>query len=516
LVVNCPHCRTAVLRNADGTCPACGKSIPPESLDPLVVQSTYASAGTPVDAPAAGSRVNPAWAERVDAFARFRQQLWKNTPRVYMTKTIVMINVAIFILMVLSGAGLMSPNVDTLIRWGANDGPETLAGQWWRLFTCMFVHAGLLHVAINMWVLWDVGNLLERLTGNIGYLVLYILSGLFGSLASVYWNPQVVSVGASGAVFGVFGGLMGFLMLRSDSVPKHFLASMRRSGFMFLMYNVIFGLAIPRIDMAAHAGGFVSGVLFGAILSQPLYEVTARKRRIRNLAAIAVGMLGLAAALWAAPQPPMSLRLEVMRLQEVEKQVESAYNDAAGQAEAGHLSDQQFAQVIQSKVLQPWQTLQSRFDDLDETDLSDQQKQMLSTVHQYLRQQAQRWKYELAVLSELAAFDAFEPAAIKSWNDALHKQRQGQVYDQDLADYLESELLPAWKTMQKRLDQLDFRVLPQAIRERAEKKRTYMHLREQAWNSYIAAVKVEDPDLLEDYRKNTAAAEAIAAELRSD
>ena len=75
-------------------------------------------------------------------------------------------------------------------------GPLTLDGQWWRLLTCTFVHIGIIHIGLNMWVLWDIGQLVERLTGNVGFLLLYLLSGLFGSLASVYWNPEVLSAGA--------------------------------------------------------------------------------------------------------------------------------------------------------------------------------------------------------------------------------------------------------------------------------------------------------------------------------
>jgi rhomboid protease GluP len=413
LVVTCPHCRSAVIQNADGTCPACRNPIPPEALKPLVVHSTFAGAGTAPDGsrtdgdiPQASQQAAGGRGPRVvfttaeNPLVQFRQQLWKNTPRVYVTKAMVAVNAVVFILMVISGAGLFSPDIMTLISWGANHGPATLDGQWWRLLTSMFIHAGLLHVAINMWVLWDIGHLLERLTGNVGYLILYVLSGLFGSLASVYWNPHVTSVGASGAVFGVFGGLMGFLLLRSDSVPKGFLANMRRSGITFLIYNVVIGLSIPRIDMAAHAGGFVAGLVIGVIMSQRLDRVTASSRALRNLAATVVGLLGLATALWGAPSAPFDLLAEVAALESLETEVGSAYDEAAGKADRGLLTDEQLAQEIESRVLRPWQAARSRFERLAIDDLPDPQRQGATRIREYLKLREKAWLTLIAALRE--------------------------------------------------------------------------------------------------------------------
>jgi membrane associated rhomboid family serine protease len=445
-----------VLQNADGTCPACGKAIPPETLKPLVVHSTYAGAGTATDGSPV-KRDTPVSAQWTPAdqnagfvyatpehpMVQFRQQLWKNTPRVYATKGMVVINAAVFILMVLFGVSLMSPDANSLISWGANFGPKTLDGQWWRLLTSMFVHVGLLHVGINMWVLWSNGDLLERLTGNIGFIILYVLSGLFGSLASVYWNPVVASAGASGAVFGVFGGIMGFLVLRRDSVPKNLLAGLRKLGFQLLVYVVITSFAIPWIDNAAHIGGFIAGLLCGLIMSQPLDRVTARSRRNRNLAAIAVGMLGLAVGLWAAPPAPADFRVEVKALDDPDTQVEAVYDNKARQ------------------------------------------------------------------------IDTFEKNAMDGWRVAIRNSRTGQLYNKQAAEYLESELLPNWKSVRKQFDEFDFSQLPETTKRRVAKRREYLRLRERAWENYIVAVKMQDPEMMDKYQQDMKAADAIAAEFRS-
>ena len=97
---------------------------------------------------------------------------------------------------------LLTPDRQTLVRWGAQFGPLTTQGQWWRLFTCTFLHIGILHLLCNMVVLWQIGGILERLLGRSAFLVVYLLAGLAGSLASLAWNPDVVAVGGERAGAG--------------------------------------------------------------------------------------------------------------------------------------------------------------------------------------------------------------------------------------------------------------------------------------------------------------------------
>ena len=122
--------------------------------------------------------VDPAAMSRYREVLNFREALFRATPRVFITRLILVANVLVFLAMAFSGVNAMSPTGEDLIAWGANAGWLTLDGQSWRLFTCMFLHIGLIHIALNMYILWQVGNLLERLTGNVGFLVLYLGSGL--------------------------------------------------------------------------------------------------------------------------------------------------------------------------------------------------------------------------------------------------------------------------------------------------------------------------------------------------
>ncbi len=217
--------------------------------------------------------------------AKFQHSLSNLTPRVYMTPLLVGLNVIIFAVMAATGAGLIEPNIQKLVDWGANFGPQTIAGEWWRLLTCMSIHIGIIHLAFNMWVLLTAGPLVERMLGNVGFLVLYVSAGLIGSLASLYWHPMLVSAGASGAIFGIYGALLAILLRNRGSIPTETLTQLRKSGLGFLGYNLIYGLTQPNIDSAAHLGGLMGGFLFGLVQSQPFMPEALHGRGIRNLGA---------------------------------------------------------------------------------------------------------------------------------------------------------------------------------------------------------------------------------------
>jgi rhomboid protease GluP len=177
------------------------------------------------------------------------------------------INVAVFLGMVLSSSSIMDFPAQVLVQWGANVGAFTLRGEWWRLLTCVFVHGGLLHIAFNMWCLWDLGALSESLYGRWTFAAVYLISGLGASLASVTWNPYVMSVGASGAIFGLAGALIAAFKLGEFSVPRSALSGPLRSLMVFVVFNLAFGAASGVTDNAAHVGGLITGLILGALIA---------------------------------------------------------------------------------------------------------------------------------------------------------------------------------------------------------------------------------------------------------
>jgi membrane associated rhomboid family serine protease len=158
-----------------------------------------------------------------------------------------------------------------LVAWGSNFGRLTLGGQWWRLVTSTFLHGSLLHLLFNMVVLWQAGRLAERIFGSLRFSGLYLIAGVAGSLGSVLWNPHVNSVGASGAIFGIVGGLLAFIRRENSGVPPTVVADLRASLLPFLLFNIVAGFLYPHTDNAAHIGGLAGGFLAGFVLARSLH-----------------------------------------------------------------------------------------------------------------------------------------------------------------------------------------------------------------------------------------------------
>jgi rhomboid protease GluP len=179
------------------------------------------------------------------------------------------INIAVFLGMLFAGVSILDhPAGQDLVRWGANYGPYTVGGQWWRLLTCVFVHGSFLHIAFNMWCLWDLGALAESLYGHWTFAAVYLITGVAASLTSLLWNPTVLSVGASGAIFGIAGAMIASFYLGEFSLPRAALTGTLRSLLVFAGYNLFFGAVMARTDNAAHVGGLVMGLILGALIAR--------------------------------------------------------------------------------------------------------------------------------------------------------------------------------------------------------------------------------------------------------
>lgn len=163
------------------------------------------------------------------------------------------------IMFIVSGFGYKT---DTLVLFGANYGPLVKHGEIYRLITCMFLHAGIVHLGLNMYSLFIVGPRLEDFFGKWKYLLIYLISGISASLLSIGLNGDVVSVGASGAIFGLFGALLYF-----GYTYRGYIATIIRSQIVpIVLYNLLIGFFIPGIDMWGHVGGLIGGVITANML----------------------------------------------------------------------------------------------------------------------------------------------------------------------------------------------------------------------------------------------------------
>jgi len=229
--------------------------------------------------------------------AQFRRALFAATPQVFVTPLLVLSCVAVFVGMVQSGVSPTDPVATALLDWGANQGARVLLRhEYWRLFTSVFVHGGLIHLAVNMWCLMTIGPLIERLYGNLAYLAIFLAAGIGGAIASAATPPtSKVSVGASGAIFGVLGALLSFLIIHRRSIPATVLKPLRGSAVGFVVFNTIFGLVVTIVDQSAHMGGLVTGFLGGFCLSRPWPVIRSAWVAIRRIAMTGVCALTLAA-----------------------------------------------------------------------------------------------------------------------------------------------------------------------------------------------------------------------------
>ena len=191
----------------------------------------------------------------------------RNESNISLTHILFGANVAVYLAMAI-GSGTVVNFSGHALLFGANYGPYTLTGQWWRLLTYMFMHGGILHIAFNMWCLWDLGALAESLYGRVTYGAIYIITGAGAGLASVAWNPGVLSVGASGAIFGLAGALIASFYLGEFSLPSVALRGTLRSLLIFAAFNLFFGTMFAGVDNAAHIGGLVIGLILGAAIAK--------------------------------------------------------------------------------------------------------------------------------------------------------------------------------------------------------------------------------------------------------
>ena len=241
--------------------------------------------------------------------AQFATRLIAQSPRVPVTVALVAINTLVFIATLLAGAEFLIPVGKLQIAWGSNFGPYTADGGWWRLFTSLFIHFGIAHLILNMIALVMFGPLVERLYGSVNYLLIYLLAGIAGGLASISWQPDVNSAGASGAIFGILGALVAAQLRAGDSFPVDILRPIRDTTLVYLGLSLYAGFKYKGIDNAAHLGGLTAGFLIGLAAARPITgECSYSRSDLRRLIQLLpVAAVVLAVGLWFAQRASASM-----------------------------------------------------------------------------------------------------------------------------------------------------------------------------------------------------------------
>ena len=218
--------------------------------------------------------------------------LYARTPRLIATPGIALLQVAVFAAMIVaSGEIVFEPT--TLIAWGAQFAPAIADGQWWRFLTPMVLHAHPLHIAMNTILLWQLGAFVERLFGSVVFAIVYVLCGVVATVVSLQFHHSgEVSVGASGAVFGLAGVLLAVTVAGARGAGQRLgamLGELRGSLVTFVVLNAIVGVTLPRIDNAAHGGGLAGGLALGWFVGR--HSLAARPSVVRTLLPIALTLL---------------------------------------------------------------------------------------------------------------------------------------------------------------------------------------------------------------------------------
>jgi len=252
----------------------------------------------------------PEFTEYLRQRDQYRENRKAIAPKVRVTPALITINVGVFAVMALAGAGLTVLNPAVHLAFGANFGPLTWHGEPWRLLTSAFIHFGVIHLALNMYALYGGGELTEELYGGARFAVIYLLAALAGSVASSWWGTARLSAGASGAVFGVYGSLLAYFVRWPRAIPLAMLKSARYGAILLCVYSLAAGFLLNLfgragqvfVDNAAHVGGLLGGAISGYLLARPFEagaRAVARPWQVAGVAGLVCAALALlSASLW--------------------------------------------------------------------------------------------------------------------------------------------------------------------------------------------------------------------------
>jgi rhomboid protease GluP len=474
----------AVPRPGSGTDQNFQISLPPENLGPSFERRDR-SADTPQE---------------------FVQALHALTPRAFVTPSLVVLNVLAFAWLMLQGASPLSPDIDLLAKWGGNAGLYTPGGEWWRLVSCLFLHGSVLHLVLNCYVLWVAGNVVERLVGSASFAALYLASGVIASLTSLAWNPFTVSVGASGAIFGVWGALIGYALRQRDPVTLRGLLRLRNVALLFLGLNLIIGMLQEQVDMAAHVGGLVAGIGAGLLLSQPV-SLKSRVRRGRRLALLCLVASLLVVSIAAAlPRRAIVIQSELEHFNRVRLELSEKFDDSFG---SGELSLAEMGAVLE-ELLPQWNEARARVEELEGLP-SPLQAQVDEAVRVARKQEAEwrtlagdfgRFQKALSELQQL------ELRASERYQEALAAAQAGTLTNDEFVDVLYREVLSEWDFPRK-IAELDN--LREPLQTLAAALRAYADTRENAWRLYVEAVRTRNAELAQTASEQHLRADSMIA-----
>ncbi|HTL83101.1 MAG TPA: rhomboid family intramembrane serine protease [Bacteroidia bacterium] len=304
-----------------------------------------------------------------------RPPLFWLTPRkgYFITPILIDINILVLLVMIATGVHPVTPDPNVLVAWGANVRSLTMNGQPWRIFTCMFLHYGIIHLAANMWALFQLGRMLEPFIGRWRFLILYILSGLAASCVSMWYHSDSAAVGASGAIFGIFGIFAA--LLTTDLIRKDIRGKMLRSILIAIGINLLIGLSW-QIDNSAHIGGLIAGTIGGYLIYFDLKKFYVQQIKQNTFLIIASLVIAAGISVFWIITPKTSEIDDLMK--------RFAYFDDAAQQYYSRMDSMPSADSVRIKFVEPYRHCGAISDTLtSEENLTDDGKKIVQLYQQY-------------------------------------------------------------------------------------------------------------------------------------
>jgi membrane associated rhomboid family serine protease len=353
----------------------------------------------------------------------FRNALRERTRWPLVTAALIALNATVFVFM-LFGAGALSDPI-TLVGWGGNFGPRTTNGEWWRLLTSVFVHSGMLHLLANLIGLVQIALILERLVGRLAFAAVYVTAGVFASMVSLSAYPLAVSVGASGAIFGLYGLLLasaiwGLLHRSIVTIPLMAVPRLVPAAAVFILYNV----STDGLGINAELAGLLAGLACGLFLARGVSDGQPPARHVAAAMAVAV-VIAVASAVTL--RGVTDVRPEIERVVRLEDRTASAYQTAVNQFRRGRITSEAVAQLIDRTIEPELLAADARLKAVN--GVPREQQPLVASAEEYLRLRYESWrlraeglrKTDLLTLQEARDTGA---ASSESWRlraEARHK-----------------------------------------------------------------------------------------------
>jgi membrane associated rhomboid family serine protease len=317
---------------------------------------------------------------------QFREALRARTRWAFVTPALIAGNVAVFVLM-LAGAGAIG-DPTTLAGWGGNYWLGTRNGEWWRLVTSMFVHSGMFHLLVNVAGLTQLGLILERRVGRVIVLAVFLTAGVFASLVNLITHPLAMSVGASGAIFGLYGLLAASsiwgMRHRSDvTIPLRAATRLVPAAVVFILYN----LANDSVGAAGEFTGLFVGLVCGAILTRGVSDRKPAARRVVHVTAAAVVM----AVLFAIPLRGITdVKPELERTVAAEDRMAVTYQKAADRFRSGGMTAEALALLIDRTIIPELRITDARLKAL--VGVPEEHQPLVAKAEEYVRLRSESWR----------------------------------------------------------------------------------------------------------------------------